>query len=242
VGVGGGVGVSIKPFWTYYGGKYRAALHYPYPIHETIIEPFAGAAGYALRYSERKIILVEKNPKVAATWRYLLRVTAKEVRDLPLLQAGQTVDDLSVCEEARYLIGWNLNKGATAPCRSPSAWMRSGKVMSQFWSEERRERVASQVDRIRHWQFIEGDYTDAPDIEATWFIDPPYIGAGKHYPTQPDDFKNLGDWCRERKGQVMVCENVGATWLPFKPFMNIKANESKRGGKVSQEALWVNEI
>lgn len=232
--------MSIKPFWTYYGGKYRAALHYPAPNYDTIVEPFAGAAGYALRYANFRIILVEKNPKVAATWRYLLRVSAAEVRALPLIQPGQTVDDLLVCEEARYLIGWNLNKGATAPCRSPSAWMRSGKVMSQFWSEERRERVASQVDRIRHWQLIEGDYTAAPDVEATWFIDPPYIGAGKHYPTQPDDFKKLGDWCRERKGQVMVCENVGATWLPFAPFLNIKANESKRGGKVSREALWVN--
>jgi hypothetical protein len=232
--------VGIKPFWTYYGGKYRAALRYPYPVHDTIVEPFAGAAGYALRYAERQIILVEKNPKVAATWRYLLRVSADEVRALPLLEPGQTIDDLAVCEEARYLIGWNLNKGAVAPCRSPSAWMRTGKALSQFWSEARRERVANQVDKIRHWQLIEGDYTDAPDIEATWFIDPPYIDAGKHYPTQPNDFMELSNWCRTRKGQVMVCENVGATWLPFKPFIDIKANESSRGGKVSREALWTN--
>jgi len=231
--------MSIKPFWAYYGGKYRMALRYPYPIYDTIVEPFAGAAGYALRYAERQIILVEKNPKVAATWRYLLRVSADEVRALPLLKPGQTIDDLSVCEEARYLIGWNLNKGTVAPRRSPSAWMRTGKALSQFWSEARRERVANQVDKIRHWQLIEGDYTDAPDIEATWFIDPPYIDAGKHYPTQPNDFMKLANWCKTRRGQVMVCENVGATWLPFSPFLNIKANESKRGGKISREALWV---
>lgn len=149
--------MNVKPFWTYYGGKYRAALRYPYPVHNTIVEPFAGAAGYALRYANRQIILVEKNPKVAAVWRYLLRVSAAEVRALPLMEPGQAVDDLGVCEEARYLIGFNLNKGAVSPSRSPSAWMRSGKASSQFWSEARRTRIAEQVDQIRHWVLIEGD-------------------------------------------------------------------------------------
>jgi len=33
----------LKPFWQYYGGKWRAAPHYPKPRHDTIVEPFAGA-------------------------------------------------------------------------------------------------------------------------------------------------------------------------------------------------------
>lgn len=40
---------ALKPFWRYYGGKYRAAPRYPVPLHRTIVEPFAGAAGYSLR-------------------------------------------------------------------------------------------------------------------------------------------------------------------------------------------------
>lgn len=226
----------IRPFWTYYGGKWRAAPRYPRPIYDTIIEPFAGAAGYSLRYADRKVVLVEKNPKVAALWRYLLRVSASEVRGLPLMQPGQTVDDLAVCEEARCLIGFWMNKGAVTPCKSPSRWATA--YPNQSWGAHIRERVAAQVDRIRHWLLIEGDYSDAPDVEATWFVDPPYIGAGKHYPSKVPDFSHLAEWCRTREGQVMVCENVGATWLPFRPFINIKGNESKRGGKVSQEALW----
>jgi hypothetical protein len=232
--------MSLRPFWAYYGGKWRAAPRYPRPIYETIIEPFAGAAGYALRYPERKVILVEKNAKVAAVWRYLLRVTSSEVRALPLLGDGQTVDDLSVCEEARYLIGFWLNKGAASPCKSPSAWMRAGTHASSFWGPQVRERVAAQVDHIRHWRLIEGDYTDAPDVEATWFIDPPYIEAGKLYPTKVASFAALAEWCRTRTGQVMVCENEGATWLPFQPFLAIKGNQSHHGGKVSREALWTN--
>lgn len=231
----------LKTFWNYYGGKWRVAPRYPTPRYDTIIEPFAGAAGYSLRYPDRRIVLVEKNAKVAATWRYLLRASAEEIRSLPLLSEGQTVDDLPVCEEARYLIGWNLNHGTTGPCRSPSKWMRGIPSPSHFWGSVRRERVAAQVDRIRHWTLIEGDYTDAPDIEATWFIDPPYIVAGKHYPTKVPDFDALGTWCRERRGQVMVCENEGATWLPFQPFLLAQANQSKNGGKVSREAIWMNE-
>ena len=185
--------MNMRPFWTYYGGKWRAAPRYPQPVYGTIIEPFAGAAGYSLRYQDRNVVLVEKNPKVAASWRYLLRVQASEVRALPLMQPGQTVDDLSVCDEARWLIGWWLNKGSTSPCKSPSAWMRAGDHKSSFWGEEVRERIASQVDRIRHWRLIEGDYTDAPDVEATWFVDPPYIGAGKHYPSKVPDFSQLAE-------------------------------------------------
>jgi len=38
----------------------------------------------------------------------------------------------------------------------------------------------------------------------------------------------------------MVCEQDGANWLPFKPFLLAKANESVNGGKISAEALWTN--
>jgi len=43
---------GLRPFWRYYGGKWRAAPSYPSPRCETIIEPFAGAAGYSLRYPD----------------------------------------------------------------------------------------------------------------------------------------------------------------------------------------------
>ncbi len=76
-----------------------------------------------------------------------------------------------------------------------------------------------QVDHIRHWDIVEGSYEDAPDIKAHWHIDPPYDNAaGSHYPENDIDRKSLAEWCRERLGWVQVCENDGATWLPFKPF------------------------
>jgi hypothetical protein len=56
---------GIRPYFVYYGGKWRAAPRYPAPRHDVIVEPFAGSAGYALRYHERKIILVEKDAVLA---------------------------------------------------------------------------------------------------------------------------------------------------------------------------------
>jgi len=102
-------------------------------------------------------------------------------------------------------------------------------------------RIASQLHAIRHWTLIEGDYTEAPGVPATWFVDPPYIDKGKHYRlgSSTIDFDALGAWCRTRRGQVMVCENVGADWLPFRPFIDIKGSEAKHGGKVSREAIWM---
>ena len=103
-----------------------------------------------------------------------------------------------------------------------------------------RDRVASQVDAIKHWRVIEGDYTEAPDAEATWFIDPPYNNkAGSHYPWGCDkiDYNALGQWCHQRRGQVIACENEGATWLPFRPFALLGRGLNKPEG--SREAITV---
>lgn len=73
----------MRPFFCYYGGKWRAAPLYPQPEHGTIVEPFAGAAGYATRYPLNRVVLVEKDPILAGLWKYLTRVTARDIWALP---------------------------------------------------------------------------------------------------------------------------------------------------------------
>lgn len=231
----------LRPFFTYYGGKWRAAPKYPAPTHDTIVEPFAGSAGYATRYCDKRVILVEKDHKIASIWRYLIGADPERILGLPDIgPEGVAAHDLEDAE--RWLIGMRLNNGVSHPCNAPSAWMRRGTHARSFWGQAIRERIASQVGAIRHWTVIEGDYTEAPDITATWFVDPPYdCAAGRHYVhgSAGLDFAALGNWCRGLSGQRIVCEAMGATWLPFRHFADIKANESRNGGKVSREAVWL---
>lgn len=231
--------MKLRPFFSFYGAKARIVRRYPAPTHHTIVEPFAGSASYACAYPTRQIILVEKDPTIANLWRWLIEdATPSDVMALPDLEPDQTTNDLDIDAAPRTLIGFWLNKGSSRPCRTPSKWMRSGSAPNQFWGEAIRERVASQLEHIRHWQVIHGDYSDAPNITATWFIDPPYQEAGKYYrhSSKQIDFTHLADWVLEREGQVMVCENVGADWLPFRPFATVKATK-----RPSPEAIWTNE-
>ena len=94
------------------------------------------------------------------------------------------------------------------------------------------------VPSIKHWRILSKTYQELPDIEATWFIDPPYCGpAGRYYKYNKIDYEDLADWCRTRKGQVIVCEGAGAEWLPFRP-LGTTANGSKRS--LSVEKWWSN--
>jgi hypothetical protein len=234
---------SLRPFFCYYGGKWRDTPRlYPAPEHRTIVEPFAGAAGYSLRYPDRDVVLCEIDPILASLWRYLTRVTAAEILAIPDVANDQTVDDLNICQEARWLVGFWLNKGAPGPRRSPSAWMRSGIRPGSYWGPEVRSILAKQVEHIRHWQIRHGDYREVSPLgRATWFIDPPYQLAGQHYRhgAAGIDFPALGQWCLAREGQVIVCENEGADWLPFSTCAGSKQTPGANRPGRRREAVWL---
>ena len=91
----------LRPFFGFYGGKWRDALkHYPAPSHATIVEPFAGSAGYSVRYANRRVVLCELDPVIAGVWRYLIRVKPAEILAIPDLDPDGSIDDLKVCDEA----------------------------------------------------------------------------------------------------------------------------------------------
>ncbi len=235
--------MALRPFIRYYGGKWRAAPRYPAPLHATIVEPFAGAAGYSMRYPDRDVVLVEKYARLAEMWRWLIAARPADVLAVPCVEA---TDDLPawVPDGARSLVGFCMNDAATSPRRALSAGRRKLAAMGrrrEGWNEAQRDLVASQVDAIKHWRVIEGDWHDAPTIPATWFVDPPYNNkAGSYYVHGPDaiDFDQLAFACRHTMpGQVIVCENEGADWLPFRTFATLKAGVNGHG---SREVIWTN--
>lgn len=233
---------QLRPFFGYFGGKWRDALrNYPAPRYPVIVEPFAGSAGYSLRHPNRKVVLCEIDPTIAAIWSYLISVKSEEISAIPDVAPGTTVDDLKVCPEAKWLVGLWLNRATSYPRKSPSKWMRDGIRPGSFWGERVRRTIATQVEFIRHWEIHNCSYEEAPvSHDATWFIDPPYVEAGKHYRFGSDgvNFSGLAEWCRSRPGQTIVCENEGATWLPFRHLGSFKTTRTDR---LSKEVYWLND-
>ena len=206
--------------FSYYGSKYSRARYYPAPRHKLVIEPFAGSAGYSLwyRHPNRDVLLIDPDPRVVGVWRYLLGASPEEIRRLPA-EVHDLDDHPHLISEARWLIGWWIAKGNATPRRRRTRWAsRRTTGPGSCWGQRVRDRLATQVSEIRHWRVVQGSYRDAPDAEATWFIDPPYQGrVGEHYAKRFRGHAELADWCRSRTGQVIVCEHAGADWLPFRP-------------------------
>lgn len=236
----------MRPFFSYFGSKWSSAPKYPQPKPgQLVIEPFAGAAGFSTRIQAREVLLIERDPTVAALWRFLLNATPDDVLGLPDLEPGQKVRDLGLPAGPSALIGFWCNKGTTRPRQTLSAWASLPRGARQFWGEAVRRRIAGQLHRLDGWTLIEGDYSAAPDVDAFWFIDPPYIDQGRHYRHGSDalDFAGLARFAQSRRGQVVCCEQAGAQWLPFRPFATVKATTRKGGeGHTSEEVIWTKGI
>jgi site-specific DNA-adenine methylase len=227
-----------RPLVKFFGSKWTLAPHYPPPIHDTIIEPFAGGAGYSCRYPEKNVILCELNPDVANCWTWLISASVDEIMSLPVdVPIGTDIRTLDISGGAKELIRRWQRVGANT-CWTISKWNNK----PGQWSESVKLAIIESLPRIRHWQVICGSYESLPDVEATWFIDPVYQhvkGYGKEF--ERIDYSHLGLWCQSRKGQVVVCEQDGADWLPFDSFKELTCcrNRGKSNTHKSKEVVWL---
>jgi len=208
--------------WSYYGTKTKIVSYYPKPLFDTIIEPFSGCAAYSLYEDNWKlnVILRDVNPKVIRLWKWLRDHATKElIMCLPQLNSGDSIPD-NLPIEAKWLVAFNSNRG--------SEDTRNFAGNFNKW-ESRREIIANNLYKIRHWDIEFGSYDSLPNISATWFVDPPYMNGGLRY--KYCDFINynkLGGWCLDRLGQLIVCENQDADWLPFKYLVEQQGSCYKR--------------
>lgn len=219
---------QLRPFFPYYGSKWNIARHYPKPAHDLVIEPFAGSAGYATFYACPQVHLIDADPIITGVWSYLIGASVEDIMALPELpEVGDCVDDYAICQEAKWLIGFWLNRGSASPKKTRTAYSARTDKAQLVWGPRAKERIASQLRAIRDWKVTLGSYEDVPNVEATWYVDPPYTDKGKYYRKTFGEFDQLGQWCKTRKGMVVVCEGDGATWLPFQRMGAFKTSLGK---------------
>lgn len=211
----------------YYGRKKQIVRQYPGPSYDIIIEPFAGAAAYSFYHNSlaRKVVLIEKDEKVVSVWKWLIHeATIQDIHSLPLLQIGERSTEFLHIIHAATKMAFAYKK------------IKVTAVLARNWEITRRLLI-KHLSEIKHWEIICGDYTDAPNIEATWFIDPPYqgeSGMGYRYSSAMIDYSSLAKWSLSRKGEIICCEGDGANYLPFVPLVELKGV----AGKISKEMLF----
>ena len=222
--------------WGYYGSKSKIIDKYPEPKFDTIVEPFAGTSQYALRYWEKSVILIEKYEVITNLWKWLQKCSENDILSTRQLKWGESTDDFDWdCQEQKDLVGFIITGAPSMPKKKASRWKT---VVRPNTQQYKLQMIAKNLHRIKHWEIICGDYTQSPDIQATWFIDPPYIVGGKYYKygSKLINYDELANWCKERKGQVMVCEADGATWLPFRTLTTARGNKY-----MHKETIWLND-
>lgn len=213
----------------YFGSKHRLAPTYQAPRYDTIVEPFAGAAAYAMYWmqqrSDLRAVLFDIDPVVVEMWQVLLGMDPEVLWHYPVPEAGTRTTDPIYKAACAGDNGWNVRGGEY----QVTGWMADGFVHI-------RRRMAHTLALVRGRVTVElADYTTAPDLEATWFIDPPYQREGHRYAVGNDlDFAALGAWSRSRRGQVIVCETYGADWMDFEPHVTNQTVSTSS----SVEAVW----
>ena len=141
-----------------------------------------------------------------------------------------------------YLLGFSVGNGRATPSYTVTSFgdKTSYPKTDSRWRPNStwtltKNRILKNLDLIKNWKITNLDYRELPDIEATFFIDAPYQYGGSLYKENNINFQELGEWCKSRKGQVIVCENTKADWLPFKPLVEMRGQKH-----TTTEAIWTN--
>lgn len=216
--------------FSYYGGKGRIALHYPAPIFPLVIEPFAGGGWYSIKWIEKlgkgtfNSILCDVDPIIVETWRWLIQeATEMDIDDLPeyipktpMIRQTPTGKD--------FFYRWWGNHGSNKPKNYAGSFCKMSKSKTKF-----------RIPLIKNWHIIHGPYSCLKNIEATWFIDPPYQSESKGslYRFNKIDYDDLRNFCLSRRGQIIVCDREGADWLPFRPLEH-KTRQGQRNQKLKE--------
>lgn len=239
-----------KGIFSFYGSKSKITQHYPEPKHDLIIEPFAGGGSYSFRHarlgSGRTAWLNDLDGRVADIWEFLLAPDAgRWISDYwpTRVEVGTSRVDYLPPESPTGLVELfraEANQG-TQGARGVHELVTS--MGAKCWPRTK-DKLLEIIPLINHWTFTRRSYDQLANVEATWFIDPPYNNlAGHRYRTGDGiDYSRLAGYCTERNGQTIVCENVGADWLPFKSLgISARGIKSRYQKADAKEVIWTND-
>ncbi len=222
--------------FSYYGSKANIVRLYPKPRYPKIKEAFAGSGRFSLEHFEHDVLLVDKWPVIIDVWKWLQQCSTNDILSLPRrLTHGDSLHDITFdCQAQKDFYGFIVGAGAERPRRTVGYRRTTHRpnAINHCLKE-----TAAQLYKIKHWNFVCGDYLDMVNEEATWFIDPPYQHGGHKYTMSNAkiDFTQLAQWCNTRQGDVIVCENTKADWLPFIPLIKQRGSNA-----TTTEAIFTN--
>ena len=217
--------------FSYYGSKSKISKYYPTPTYDLIIEPFAGAGNYSLlHYKNHSVWLNDKYTVIFKLWKHLQTLDLSEIESIPQLNKGDDIRNLDLSEGMKLILGFSVNCGVATPHNIYTDWAQINNLIKQS-----KNRLLKYYERIKSWKITNLDYNLIPNEEATWFIDPPYMFGGNRYKESKIDYIELANWCKTRKGQVIVCENSNANWLDFKPLVRCAGQKTQ-----TLEVVWTN--
>lgn len=220
----------IKAPFSGYGGKSKIAHLYPKPEHKLIIEPFCLTGAYSwLHRADHDVWLNDLDARTYSIWKFLTSPAACDIVETYVpdtVEAGQKISEIIPAELP----------GLVEICRAEANQGTQGargvhdqitKMGAKCWKVKRKLREV--IPEVANWKITNHSYEELDDVEATWFVDPPYSNkAGARYRTSNINYNQLGEWCQERAGQVIVCEGYGANWLPFEPFQHSRVSIRSR--------------
>jgi site-specific DNA-adenine methylase len=226
------------PF-AYFGAKHGLARYYPPPAYEHIIEPFAGAAGYSVYWATpaHRVTLIDSDPRVIKVWHELQHNGDEFIKDAH----DQWKHDDYVTNPLLYSIGCGLYRVKEGKAAKKST------MMVQMWPGVER-RIRAVLPMIERWEVICADYSALYEHEATWFLDPPYFESrtgksGNRYGDKAHrlDYPRIANFALTRPGQVIVCEQGEADWLPFSPLKSQRTRFREGDSQVRTEVMWTNQ-
>lgn len=239
---------KIGPMFKWFGSKWSGAKHYPTPIYDTIVEPFAGGAGYSLNYPEKNVVLYDSNKNVWALWEWLINYASYNpcaISEIPLhVPEGTDIRTLGLTTGQELLLKHWQRTNNVGECWTVSPW---GNKPGQ-WTANTRARLTDQVPQIKHWVLLP-QQTTFHIQGATYFIDPPYQ-YNYQYGVHGFNWKSLGESIANipKPNQVIACEarcpKTGRMpdWLPFIDFRKqVTSRRKAENSHHSSEVIWLSE-